>query len=441
MLQRMKNVKMIHNDDDIFMIQFFFACGSINEHIGIQGISHFLEHIKFNKSKSYSNLELKEKLTELGGTFNAYTSYDHTSYFVKTNVEQYDKCIDLTFELVFNTQFSDNNLETERSVIMEERETTRANTHMMDTMMNIMLKSGNPYCRKIIGTKTDILKITNMDLKRYNDEHYVWDNVRIIVSCPKRLRAIVHKKIASKAKGLIQQPGQSISNNAAPTTTSMPNKWCVNYDKFDYKLEVTSSASSVTKVIMIFKSWAVRSIEQYLLNFVSYIVSNSFESLLFKELREKHGMVYAVKMNSICLINIGFSYITFSTTHKKYETVVEKVLFILRNQLIDGKIGKKQFEKMRKSYLRTLTYMFSHTMTVLEYYCSIIYDDRVFEKDFDLEWLMERIRNLDFEEFTCLCRRLFDFDQVGMYINTRTTNIGEEIKKIKSLLENVKQPN
>ena len=152
-------------------------------------------------------------------------------------------------------------------------------------------------------------------------------------------------------------------------------------------------------------------------------------------------MVYAVKMNSICLINIGFSYITFSTTHKKYETVVEKVLFILRNQLIEGKIGKKQFEKMRKSYLRTLTYMFSHTMTVLEYYCSIIYDDRVFEKDFDLEWLMERIRNLDFEEFTCLCRRLFDFDQVGMYINTRTTNIGEEIKKIKSLLENVKQPN
>ena len=48
---------MCINDDNIFSIQVYIPLGSIHEKKGEYGISHFLEHIKFRKSKKHSSNE------------------------------------------------------------------------------------------------------------------------------------------------------------------------------------------------------------------------------------------------------------------------------------------------------------------------------------------------------------------------------------------------
>ena len=429
----MDKVDIIDNVDDVFVIQVFVPCGSIHEKPGIYGISHFLEHMKFNKSKTYKVLELKEQIDELGGKFNAYTSRDHTSYFIKTTKEQYDDSIELMFELVFNTQFSENNLETERKVILEEMNLTRAASKGFDIITSNMLTKNNPYRRNIIGRKKDLLKISNTDLKKYNDEHYVWDNTRMLVSCPKDIRSNVKNKIRKKAIKLCKS-----SSEIEPMKKIDFMMNCNNYEKFDYGLTVEKCYSDDTKIILCFKSWGVRSNDHYLLNFISFVVSNNFSSLLFKELREKKGAVYSVRMVNSCFINLGISTIIFSTTQDKHGEIIEKVLETLNVKLKDGEIGKKEFNKVKKRYLRTLKYSFSSNDFLMEYYGTLIFCDNS-SKQHNVESLIKKIEELEFEEFICVCRRLFDFEQMGVYINTNVNNINDEILNTKRIIEKFKK--
>ena len=73
------NLKIITNNDNIFHIEIYVPVGSIHEEKGQYGISHFLEHLKFNKSKKYDKTDFINKLTKY--TYNASTTLDHTKYF------------------------------------------------------------------------------------------------------------------------------------------------------------------------------------------------------------------------------------------------------------------------------------------------------------------------------------------------------------------------
>ena len=431
----MKQVTMITNDDGVFIIQVFVPCGSIHEKEGEYGISHFLEHIKFNKSKSLKVLELKGKLDDLGGKFNAYTSRDHTSYFIKTTSEQTSDSIELMFELVFNTQFSDNNLETERKVILEERESTRLMSRGFDVIMETVLKSSNPYRRSIIGKKKDLLKISNTDLKRYNDEHYTWDNVRVLISCPKSMRKKVIDMVCKNVKQVCKMENRSSSKRNGGWLLN-----CSNYDKFDYGLTVNKVMSDDTKILICFKGWSIRSPDHYLLHFISHLISNNFSSLLFRELREKRGAVYSVKMVNSCFINVGISTIMFSTTQKKYVEIVEQVLSTLKSRLKEGGIGEKEFHKGKKRYLRTLKYLFTNHAFVMDYYGELIFNGHSQFVELTPASLISKIERLEFDEFVCVCNRLFDFDQMGLYVKGgQMKTVEEGILNIKNTLDKFKQ--
>lgn len=431
----MKQVTLVNNDDGVFMIQVFVPCGSIHEKQREYGISHFLEHIKFNKSKSFKVLELKGKLDDLGGKFNAYTSRDHTSYFIKTMSDQTSDSIELMFELVFNTQFSENNLETERKVILEEREMTRMTSRGFDIIMDTVLKSRNPYRRSIIGRKNDLLKISNADLKRYNDKHYTWDNVRVLISCPQSMRKKVIDMVCKKVRHVCKSENQSSSKRNGGWLLN-----CSNYDKFDYSLTVDKVMSDDTKVLICFKGWSVRSPDHYLLNFISHLISNNFSSLLFRELREKRGAVYSVKMVNSCFINVGISTIMFSTTQTKYDEIVEQVLNTLKINLKEGGIGEKEFRKGKKRYLRTLKYLFTNHAFVMDYYGELIFNGPSHFLELTPVKLISKIERLEFDEFVCACSRLFDFDQMGLYVKGgQMKTVQEGILNIKNVLDKFKE--
>ena len=94
--------------------------GSRDEHEEINGTAHFLEHMAFKGTKSKTAKEIAEKIENVGGFINAYTSQETTAYFVKLLGNDLDIGIDVITDNLQNSTFDEKELERERGVILQE---------------------------------------------------------------------------------------------------------------------------------------------------------------------------------------------------------------------------------------------------------------------------------------------------------------------------------
>ena len=94
--------------------------GSRDEHEKINGTAHFLEHMAFKGTKTQSAKQIAEKIDNVGGFINAYTSEETTAYFVKLLEQDLQVGIDVISDILQNSTFESKELETERGVILQE---------------------------------------------------------------------------------------------------------------------------------------------------------------------------------------------------------------------------------------------------------------------------------------------------------------------------------
>src|SRR5207302_4402691 len=68
----------------------WYRVGARNEHSGITGISHWVEHMMFKGTPTFGKGEIMQQVAENGGTLNAFTSDDWTAYFETLPADRLD---------------------------------------------------------------------------------------------------------------------------------------------------------------------------------------------------------------------------------------------------------------------------------------------------------------------------------------------------------------
>ena len=97
------------------------GAGSRYENKTNNGIAHFFEHMAFKGSKKYPNSFLISSAIEgIGGIFNAFTGKDHTGYWIKATNKHFDQTIDVLSDMITNPLLSQEEIEREKGVIIEE---------------------------------------------------------------------------------------------------------------------------------------------------------------------------------------------------------------------------------------------------------------------------------------------------------------------------------
>src|SRR5206468_4424011 len=99
-------------------IGFWIGAGSRDETDAKAGVSHFLEHLLFKGTASYSAQEIAETFDTLGGELNAATSREHTVVYARVPDERLETALDVMGEMVFAPSFND--VDSEREVVLEE---------------------------------------------------------------------------------------------------------------------------------------------------------------------------------------------------------------------------------------------------------------------------------------------------------------------------------
>lgn len=152
--------------------------GAAHESQDDTGISHVLEHMVFKGTHRRSALEIADALEALGGSLDAYTSREHTSYQARVLDEHLPIALDVLADLVLAPRLEQSDLELEREVILEEiAQVEDTPDDLVFELHAEQLWGGHPYGRSILGTKESVSEMRADTLRSLHAHRYVSNNL------------------------------------------------------------------------------------------------------------------------------------------------------------------------------------------------------------------------------------------------------------------------
>jgi zinc protease len=166
----------------VVSVQVWYKTGSVNEHDGMRGISHFFEHMMFRGSKHFNSEEHSRRINDVGGHCNAFTTEDVTAYLNNVPSKYLDLALELEADRMSNLTITREILDTERNVIIEEFQ-----GYMNNPVSKAFLEfrkvfyKDHPYSVGPLGTIEDIRAITVSDCMEYYQNWYTPGNAVAVI--------------------------------------------------------------------------------------------------------------------------------------------------------------------------------------------------------------------------------------------------------------------
>src|SRR3954452_1418083 len=160
----------------------WYRVGARNEHNGITGISHWVEHMMFKGTHTFGKGEIMQKVAENGGTLNAFTSDDWTAYFETLPSDRLDLALQIESDRIANSLFSPDEVASERTVIISEREGSENEPdHLLGEEVSSSAFKVHPYGNGVIGWKCALRPMTREDLYNHYKTYYAPNNATVVV--------------------------------------------------------------------------------------------------------------------------------------------------------------------------------------------------------------------------------------------------------------------
>jgi zinc protease len=161
----------------------WYQVGSRNEHAGITGISHWVEHMMFKGTSKLGKGQIMQMVAENGGTLNAFTSDDWTTYFETLPADRLELALQIESDRMVNSRFDTEEVASERTVIISEREGSENEPdRMLDEDISAAAFKVHSYGNPIIGWKCDLRTMTRDDLYNHYKTYYAPNNATIVVA-------------------------------------------------------------------------------------------------------------------------------------------------------------------------------------------------------------------------------------------------------------------
>jgi len=255
--------------------------GSRYEKRKINGVSHFVEHLLFKGTKKRpTSLDISKELDGIGAEYNAFTSKDHTGYYIKANYEKAELALEMLSDMLFNSLFEAKEIERERGVIVEEINMYEDNPLMFaEDLFEQTMYGDHPLGWHIAGPKEVIKSVTREDIMKYHHYYYQPKNMLVAVAGRQDAKLLnLIKKYFGQAKNkqtikkfpsiVIKQKAPQLSLKFKDTEQVQLCLGFPSYDYFDKRL--------------------------YALYLLGVILGGSKSSRLFTSIREKKGLCYFV---------------------------------------------------------------------------------------------------------------------------------------------------
>jgi predicted Zn-dependent peptidase len=156
---------------------------SLNEAPEVMGVSHMVEHMVFKGTPTRTTKDLALSLESLGGSLDAWTSREHTSYQARVLDEHVEQAADVLADLMFRPLLRQSDLDLERKVVLEEISTVDDTPDdLVFELHGSALWGDHPHGYPILGTRETVTRLSSGDLRALHDRAYHPGNVVLAAS-------------------------------------------------------------------------------------------------------------------------------------------------------------------------------------------------------------------------------------------------------------------
>ncbi len=262
-------------------IGFWIRAGSRDEKPDRAGVSHFLEHLLFKGTRSYSAQEIAEIFDTLGGELNAATSREHTVVYARVPDERLETALEVMGEMVFAPAFND--LDAEREVVLEEIAMVEDTPQdLVHDLISEATFGNHPLGRPVIGKSEVISSITRRSVAAYHRAMYAPGNV--VVSAAGNLQHNHLLRLIEKVQRKAAAPPAKKGPRVRPALVRTPAPGVRFQSKDTEQYHVCVAAPGISR----------SDPRRFAASLLDGILGGSASSRLFQEIREKRGMAYAV---------------------------------------------------------------------------------------------------------------------------------------------------
>jgi predicted Zn-dependent peptidase len=253
--------------------------GSVYESADEMGVSHLLEHMVFKGTERRTAREIALALERLGGSLDAYTTREHTSFQTRTLDEHVDAALDVLADLVLHPLLREEDLELEREVVLEEISTVEDTPDDLVFDLHAQALWGDhPYGFSILGTRESVGSLRAADLKRLHRRAYCRQNILVAAA-----GHISHEHVVARVAELFgDAPSGERARRPAPAPAVEPREVRVE------------RATAQTHVVFGTRTFGHGDPRRYALVLLSNAFGGGMSSRLFQRVREELGLAYAV---------------------------------------------------------------------------------------------------------------------------------------------------
>ena len=308
---------------------FWVGTGSVDEPEPIAGASHFLEHLLFKGTSQRSARQIAEAIDAVGGDMNAFTTKEHTAFYVRLLADSVDLGLDILSEIIWGPALRTDELEAERQVILEEilmhGDEPAEEVH---DLFNAALYPGHPLGRDVLGLESTVRTTSREQVADFHRRHYRTANV--IVSAAGK---IDHEHIAEgvvrrldKAAGEV---GRELLLGGAPPQRTPPSA------KAKRRL-VVNRPTEQAHIMVGMPAFERNHPDRQVLNVLDHILGGGMSSRLFQSVREERGLAYNVYSYRSSYQGVGDLAVYAGTAPARAPEVVKLVTEELNKMMAAG---------------------------------------------------------------------------------------------------------
>lgn len=266
-------------------VQFFVRVGARNESMEKSGISHFLEHMVFKGTEHRPKpVLISEAIEGVGGSLDAATDHEQTSYRALVPSLYFSNAVDVITDMLRRPLLRDDEITRERSVIIEEINSTFDSPgDIVDFVFDELMWGEHPLGRDIAGTKATVRRIKRNDLAGHLEVGYRPD--RIVVSVAGN---VDHEQVVEEVerrwgdlaaigdRHLLPDPDAPHLNGSGPKVLPFKKR------------------TEQTNFILGVPALPYTDPNRYTQDVLDALLGGGMSSRLFVEIRENRGLAYAV---------------------------------------------------------------------------------------------------------------------------------------------------
>jgi predicted Zn-dependent peptidase len=379
------------------------------------GASHFLEHLVFKGTERRTTTEIAQIVDMLGGDVDAFTGKEYTSFYAHVLDEQVHVALDLLTDIVVSPRFTNDDLEMERGVILEEIKMVEDTPD--DLVHEVFVTAfwpDHPLGRPILGTEETVNRLQRGAILEHYVETFHPTNLIFCASGNVRLEDL----LPYLEQHFPYDARTPVRNTWGPPT---PSQHVILREKRELE-QVHLCLGS--------RGYPQQGQERYAAAIFNTILGGGMSSRLFQRIREKEGLVYTVMSYHNGYLNGGYEAIYAACAPKNLRRVIDSTLDELRSFKANGATA----EELSSAKLHLKSSILLSLESTVSRMSGLARQEYYFGEQYTADQIIEHIDAVTLDDIHTAARTIVDPESLSLTLLGKLKSPGITTKDLRDAI-------